>query len=344
MTEPRGDLQTDERRFRVTASCPWVGNGIADVVQAHCLNRRVSMPFAEYSAFDGLGLAELVKKGDVSPTELVEEAIARIEKHNPKLNAVVYKMYARGREAAAALAKGRDAQRPFHGVPFLLKDILGNCEGVPTAAGCRFMAGIPATRDDTLVVRFKHAGLIPLAKTNAPECGILPTTEPVLYGPCRNPWNLEYSTGGSSGGSAASVAAGIVPLAHANDGGGSIRIPAACCGALVEGRFIFQRGASDFDDHFHCRPSSSFHPYIRFMFCTAWPDAPLTRLSSTETRIARPGSRSWNTPMTTWFEPRTWRVSGATLSGATCTKASPLYVFSSAARRPAASFPFFSRT
>ena len=190
------------------------------------------MAFAEYSNFDGLGLAELVKKGDVSPTDLVEEAIARIEKHNPKLNAVIYKMYERGRAAAAALAQRRQEQRPFHGVPFLLKDILGNYECVPTTAACRFMTGIVATRDDTLVVRYKAAGLVPLGKTNAPECGILPTTESALYGPCRNPWNLAHSTGGSSGGSAAAVAAGIVPLAHANDGGGSVRIPASCCGLV----------------------------------------------------------------------------------------------------------------
>ena len=109
---------------------------------------------------------------------------------------------------------------------------MGNYAGVPTTAGCRFMTGVPATRDDTLVVRFKAAGLNVLGKTNAPECGILPTTEPALYGACHNPWNLDYSTGGSSGGSAAAVAAGIVPLAHANDGGGSIRIPAACCGLV----------------------------------------------------------------------------------------------------------------
>ncbi|HUI25186.1 MAG TPA: amidase family protein [Candidatus Kryptonia bacterium] len=190
------------------------------------------MPLKEYAEFDGLGLAELVKKGDVSPTELVEEAISRIERYNPQLNAVIYKMYTHGREAAAALSKIRDQRRPFHGVPFLLKDILGNYAGVPTANGCRFMTGIVATRDDTLVARYKAAGLVPLGKTNAPECGILPTTEPVLYGPCHNPWNLGHSTGGSSGGSAAAVAAGIVPLAHANDGGGSIRIPASCCGLV----------------------------------------------------------------------------------------------------------------
>jgi amidase len=190
------------------------------------------MVFAEYAAYDGLGLAELVKRGDVTPTELVDEAIARIERHNSQLNAVIYKMYEQGRAAAAVLTKTRHEARPFHGVPFLLKDILGNYAGVPTALGCRFMTGVVAPHDDTLVVRYKAAGLVALGKTNAPECGILPTTEPALYGPCRNPWNLAHSTGGSSGGSAAAVAAGIVPLAHANDGGGSIRIPAACCGLV----------------------------------------------------------------------------------------------------------------
>src|SRR5512143_3018048 len=188
------------------------------------------MPFAEYATYDGLGLAELVRKRAVTPSELADAAIARIERHNPKLNAVIYKMYDQARATAARLPASGTAQ--FCGVPFLLKDILGNYAGVPTTAGCRFMTGIPATRDDTLVVRFKAAGLNVLGKTNAPECGILPTTEPALYGPSYNPWNLAYSTGGSSGGSAAAVAAGIVPLAHANDGGGSIRIPAACCGLV----------------------------------------------------------------------------------------------------------------
>lgn len=188
------------------------------------------MAFAEYANYDGLGLAELVRTGAVPPAELVEEAIIRIERHNPKLNAVIYKMYEQARATVARPPKG--VAGAFYGVPFLLKDILGNYAGVPTTAGSRFMTGAPATRDDTLVVRFKAAGLNVLGKTNAPECGILPTTEPALYGACHNPWNLEYSTGGSSGGSAAAVAAGIVPLAHANDGGGSIRIPAACCGLV----------------------------------------------------------------------------------------------------------------
>lgn len=189
------------------------------------------MAISDYANYDGLGLAELVKKGDVKPSELIEEAIGRIEKHNPTINAVIHKMYDQARERAAELdSNGR--MSPFQGVPFLLKDFNGHHAGVPTTNGCRFMAGVPSTRDDTLVVRFKDAGLVPLGKTNAPECGILPTTEPALYGPTKNPWNTAHSTGGSSGGSAAAVAAGIVPVAHANDGGGSIRIPASCCGLV----------------------------------------------------------------------------------------------------------------
>ncbi len=191
------------------------------------------MSIKDYARYDALGLAELVAKGDVTPAELVEEAITRIEKHNPALNAVIHTMYEQGRAAAAEWATPRaDARAPLRGVPFLLKDINGNYTGVPTAQACRFLAGVPAYRDDTLVARFKAAGLIALGKTNVPECGILPTTESALYGPAHNPWNLAHSTGGSSGGSGAAVAAGIVPLAHANDGGGSIRIPASCCGLV----------------------------------------------------------------------------------------------------------------
>jgi len=182
---------------------------------------------SDYASHDALGLAQLVKSGKVSAVELAEEAIGRIEKHNPALNAVVTKMYDQGRAAAKAPSDG-----PFKGVPFLLKDILGDHEGVPTQSGSRFMSGMPATRDSTLTARFKKAGVVILGKTNVPEFGLLPTTESAFYGPAHNPWNPDHSTGGSSGGSAAAVAAGIVPIAHANDGGGSIRIPASCCGLV----------------------------------------------------------------------------------------------------------------
>jgi len=181
----------------------------------------------EYAELDGLAMGELVRKGEVSAVELAEEAITRIEKHNPELNAVVTKLYDVGRDAAKNPVDG-----PFKGVPFLLKDILGDLEGVETRSGSRFMSGVPATQDATLVKRFKAAGVSILGKTNVPEFGLLPTTESALYGPAHNPWNTDHSTGGSSGGSAAAVASGMVPLAHANDGGGSIRIPAACCGLV----------------------------------------------------------------------------------------------------------------
>jgi amidase len=189
--------------------------------------REEQMGFAEYSDFDGLGLAELVKKKKVKPAELVEAAIERIERHNPQLNAVVFKAYDEARAKATAKLTGA-----FAGVPMLLKDILGLKKGWPTRSGSRFVPAVPSPFDATLVLRFEAAGLIPLGKTNVPEFGLVPFTEPKLYGPAHNPWNLDHSTGGSSGGSAAAVAAGVVPLAHANDGGGSIRIPASWCGLV----------------------------------------------------------------------------------------------------------------
>lgn len=189
------------------------------------------MAFAEYASYDGLGLAELVRKGEVSARELVDEAIARIERHDPKLNAVVYRMDEQAHQIAERQPEpGRGG--PFQGVPLVLKDLLGDFAGVPTTSGSRFLAGNVASQDSTLVTRYREAGLIPVAKTNAPEFGLLPTTEPLAYGPTRSPWNLDHSVGGSSGGSAACVAAGIVPIGHANDGGGSIRIPASCCGLV----------------------------------------------------------------------------------------------------------------
>ncbi|MBN1382798.1 MAG: amidase [Deltaproteobacteria bacterium] len=186
------------------------------------------MSFPEYDSYDGLGLGELVRKGEVSASELLEEAIERAERHNGKINAVVYKFYDKAREAA----RRKPGNGAFEGVPFLLKDILGDCEGVTTRFGSRYMPEFPSSEDSELVARYKRAGLIPFAKTNAPEFGIPPVTEPKLYGPARNPWNTDHTPGGSSGGSAAAVAAGIVPLAHGNDGGGSIRIPSASCGLV----------------------------------------------------------------------------------------------------------------
>lgn len=186
------------------------------------------MPIIDYASHDALGLAALVHNRSVTPLELVDTAIGLIEKHNPALNAVIWTMFDRARDTArTALADG-----VFAGVPFLLKDILGGMAGVPNRDGSRINPGVPASHNSELVNRFLKAGLIPLGKTNVPEFGLVPTTESTLYGPARNPWKVAHSTGGSSGGSAAAVASGMVPVAHANDGGGSIRIPASCCGLV----------------------------------------------------------------------------------------------------------------
>jgi len=182
--------------------------------------------FSELARLDATAQAELVRKKEVQSIELVEAAIDRIQALNPTLNAVVTPMFDQAREAAReSLPEG-----PFTGVPFLLKDILGMCAGVPMTLGSRLLRDLVPDHDSELVKRLRQAGLVFVGKTNVPEFGTLPTTESQLFGPCRNPWDTTRSTGGSSGGSAAAVAAGLVPMAHANDGGGSIRIPAACCG------------------------------------------------------------------------------------------------------------------
>lgn len=203
------------------------------------------MSITEYAEYDAISLAELVAKKKIKASELIEEAITRAEALNPKLNAVVFADYERARGAARSrLPKG-----PFTGVPFFLKDIFGFAEGLPTRQASRFLPPVASDHDSLLTSRFRGAGLVILGKTNVPEFGLVPTTESKLYGPCRNPWNLERSPGGSSGGSAALVAAGVVPLAHANDGGGSIRIPASCCGLVglkpTRGRVSY---APDFGD------------------------------------------------------------------------------------------------
>ncbi len=186
------------------------------------------MSLPNYSDYDGLGLAALVDKGEVTPAELVEAAIDRIERHNPTLNAVVYKGYDDARKAAA----GSLPDGPFKGVPFLIKDLGVMVAGWPRTSGSRFAAHIVDTEDSGLARRYRDSGVVLLGKTNTPEYGITGTTESALLGPCRNPWNADHIAGGSSGGAASAVAAGIVPMAHASDGLGSIRIPAACCGLV----------------------------------------------------------------------------------------------------------------
>jgi amidase len=182
----------------------------------------------ELKNLDATGMADLVKKKEVKPLELVDVVIKRIEKVNPTLNAVVTPMYDKAREAAATdLPDG-----PFTGVPFLLKDLVASYAGVPMTNGARLLRNYIPEYDSVLVRRHKKAGLIIIGKTNTPEFGILPTTEPAIFGPTKNPWDITRSAGGSSGGAAVAVAAGIVPMAHGSDGGGSIRIPASACGVF----------------------------------------------------------------------------------------------------------------
>jgi len=183
------------------------------------------MTHDDYLSRDALGLAALVRGGEVTPTELLEIALARIAALNPRVNAVVRLMEADARRAAT-----RPPHGPFAGVPFLAKDMVGTWAGHPTSTGSRLLASHLWDHDSELVRRVRATGVTPVGKTNLPEWGLLPFTESELWGPCRNPWDAERTPGGSSGGSAAAVAAGMVPMAGGGDGGGSIRIPASCCG------------------------------------------------------------------------------------------------------------------
>ena len=183
-------------------------------------------PFADYTRHDGLGLASLVRRREISPTELLESALARIDRDNPALNAVIRRRDEQVRAETAQV----DPAAPFAGVPFLVKDLIATLAGEPTASGNRLLAALPMPRDSELVRRFGAAGVLIAGRTNTPEFGLTAYTEPLLFGPTHNPWSLAHSPGGSSGGSAAAVAAGLVPLASGGDGGGSIRIPASCCG------------------------------------------------------------------------------------------------------------------
>lgn len=181
----------------------------------------------DYTACDATELAARVRSGEVRPIELAERAISGIEAVDPALNAVMRPMFDAARSAVPALPDG-----PFRGVPMVVKDFDGFVKGEPFTAGTRFLEGFVPDHDSEAIARLRRAGLVFVAKTNLPELAILGTTEGRLRGPAHNPWNPEHSTGGSSGGSAALVAARAVPLGHGGDGGGSLRIPASACGLV----------------------------------------------------------------------------------------------------------------
>jgi amidase len=208
----------------------------------------------ELARLDAVAQAELVRRGKVSPQELIAAAIARVERLNPQLNAVIHPAFERARrEAAGPLPDG-----PLRGVPFLMKDIGGPEAGEPHHAGMKCLRDIDFRQgeDGHLTTKLRAAGLVSLGRTNTPELALLPTTEPDAYGPTRNPWNLGRSAGGSSGGAASAVAAGIVPVAHASDGGGSIRGPASMCGLVglkpTRGRCSFGPGLGERWSSFSC--------------------------------------------------------------------------------------------
>jgi len=188
----------------------------------------MSIKLSEYSKYDGLGLAKLVRDKEVTPNELLETSIEGIKELNPKLNCVYNILYEQAlKEISNGLPDG-----PFRGVPFLIKEVVLHAAGVPVNMGSYLAEGLVFPYDTELMSRFRKAGLVTIGTTPTPEFAYNATTEATFYGPTRNPWNTNHSPGGSSGGSAASIAAGIVPLAHANDGGGSIRIPASCNGLV----------------------------------------------------------------------------------------------------------------
>ena len=183
----------------------------------------------EYRARDAVGLAALVRSGEVTAREVLEAAVAEIERLDPALNAVVMRNYDKARDDADAV----DRDGPLAGVPFPAKDVNVDVAGFPTTWACRFFAGTPAqTRDSLLVSRWRAAGMVVPVRTNTPEFATEFVCEPELYGPTANPWNRNRTPGGSSGGAAAAVASGMVPMAHASDSGGSIRVPAGCCGVF----------------------------------------------------------------------------------------------------------------
>jgi amidase len=199
------------------------------MIDGKCHLRRTLMRgFDEIAALDALAQAELIRRGEVQSIELVEAAIERIGRVNRKINAVVLELF----DAARRAARGPLPSAPLAGVPFLLKDFLAELAGVPFTEGTTYLKDYVPTEDSELVRRHKRSGLIYVGKTNTPELAVGPTTEPRLFGPTRNPWDPSRTAGGSSGGAGAAVASGMVAIAHGNDAGGSIRVPAACCGVF----------------------------------------------------------------------------------------------------------------
>lgn len=200
------------------------------------------MRHEDYVQHDATGLADLVRRGDIHPNELLDAAIERADQTRA-LNAIVMRL---DEPARSRVAEGFDPQAPFPGVPFLVKDLFQDMAGLPSSSGSRSVARFPAPEDSDVVKRWRQAGLVIFGKTNTPEFGSRNVTEPAQWGPALNPWDRRCTPGGSSGGSAAAVAAGVVPVAGANDGGGSIRIPAAACGlfGLKPGRGRISMGPS----------------------------------------------------------------------------------------------------
>ena len=214
-------IQLSRRGFLASAAVSALAVGMAGV--------KVRSAFAaETAGLDAISQARLVARGEATSLDLVNAAIDRIEAVNPKVNAVVTETFDAAREKAA---KGALPESPLSGVPYLIKD-LDDVKGVRTTHGSRLMAKTIAKDNSAMTTYADEAGLVILGKTNTPEFGLLATTESLLLGPAHNPWGLDHSTGGSSGGAAAAVASGMLPVAHATDGGGSIRIPASCCGVF----------------------------------------------------------------------------------------------------------------
>ena len=215
----------NRREMVKRSSAAGVGAAIVFAEKAESSRAGFSGLAAEYDKYDGLGLAELIARRQISPTELLNAVRQRVEALNPKLNAFCDLFFDK---AEAQLKAGLAG--PFKGVPFALKDIGIHLAGRPTTSGSRLFKDYAPNYDSTLTARYKQAGLVIFGKTATPEFGGTTTTESLLFGQTRNPWNLERTSGGSSGGASAAVSARILPMAHGSDGGGSIRIPASCCG------------------------------------------------------------------------------------------------------------------